>query len=153
MLVIVWLLLVSFAHEVRVGVIMWSRRRIVGVRCINCSVRAVMLMFVFVRMLVRVSVRMAVYHVAMGVQVVMNVLVGMDMFMRMRLDRLVNGRHRVPPYDGVIANDGAHDGSGGPAFAGGRSSSCGPAKLSPREVHVNAPDMSLAAGGVLHPRQ
>ena len=106
MLVIVRRLLVSFAHEVRMGVIMWSRRRIVGVRRVNCSVRAVMLMLVFVRMLVRVNVRMAVHHVAMGVQVVMNVLVGMDMFMRVRRNRLVDLGHRVPPYGGVIASPG-----------------------------------------------
>ena len=134
------------------GVIMWSRRRIVGVRRVNCSVRGVMLMLVFVRMLVRVSVRMAVHHVAMGVQVIMNVLVGMDMFMRVRRNRFVDLGHRVPPYGGVIANHAAHDGSGRPALVGGRSSSCEPANLSPREARVNASDMSLAPGGVVHPR-
>ena len=106
MLVIVRRSLVSLSRQVGVGMIMWSRRRIVGVRLINRSVRGVMLMLVFVRMLVHVSVRMAVHHVAMGVQVVMNVLVGMDMFMRVRRNRFVDLGHRVPPYGGVIANPG-----------------------------------------------
>lgn len=153
MLVIVRRLLVSFAHEVRMGVIMWSRRRIVGVRSIDCSVRAVMLMLVFVRMLVRVNVRMAVHHVAMGVQVVMNVLVGMDMFMRVRRNRLVDLGHRVPPYGGVIANPGRMTGvADRPVWAAGPPS-LAQGNLSPSEVHVNAPDMSLAPGGVLQPRQ
>ena len=109
MLVIVWRLLVSIADEVRMGVIMWSRRRILGVRRIDCSVRAVMLMLVNVRMLVCVSVRMAVRHFTVGVDVVMFVLVGVNMFMRVRLDRLIDGRHRVPPGGGVMANNRAHD--------------------------------------------
>ena len=127
MLVIVWRLLVSVTRQVGVGMVMRSRRRIVGVRRIDGSVRTVMLMLVFVRMLVRVSVRMAVRHVAVGVEVVMNVLVRMDMFMRMRLNRLVDLGHCVPPYDGVIANHGAHDGSESPALL-----PAGPPSVAPR---------------------
>ena len=97
MLVIVRRSLVSLSRQVGVGMIMWSRRRIVEVRRINRSVRAVMLMLVFVRMLVRVSVRMAVHNVAVGMGVVMNVLVRMDVFMRVRLNRLVDFGHPVPP--------------------------------------------------------
>jgi hypothetical protein len=152
MFVIVGHLLVSLSRQVGVGMVMRSRRRIVGVRRIDFSMCAIMLMLVGVQMLVRMSVRMAVRHVAMGVQVVMNVLMRMNMFMRVRLNRLIDLGHRVPPFGGVIANHGAHDGSGRPVLAGGRSSSCGPANLSPREVRVNAPDMSLVPGGVVHPR-
>ena len=106
MLVIVRRSLVSLSCQVGVGMIMWSRLRIVDVRRIIRSVRGVMLMLVFVRMLVHVSVRMAVHHVTMGVQVIMNVLVGMDMFMRVRRNRFVDLGHRVPPDGGVIANPG-----------------------------------------------
>jgi len=97
MLVIVRRSLVSLSCQVGVGMIMRSGLRIVEVRRIIPSVRGVMLMLVFVRMLVHVSVRMAVHHVAMGVQVVMNVLVRMDVFMRVRLNRLVDFGHPVPP--------------------------------------------------------
>ena len=90
MLVIVGRLLVSLARQLGVGMVMRSRRRIVGVRRIDCSVQAVMLMLVFVRMLVPVSARMAVHHVVVGVQVVVHMLVEMDMFMRVRPSRLVD---------------------------------------------------------------
>ena len=106
MLVIVRRSLVSLSRQVGVGMIMWSRYWIVEVRCIIRSVRGVMLMLVFVWMLVCVSVRMAVHHVAVGMGVVMNVLVRMDVFMRVRLNRLVDLGHPVPPSGGVIANPG-----------------------------------------------
>ena len=121
--------LVSLSRQVGVGMIMWSRHRIVEVRCIIRSVRGVMLMLVFVRMLVHVSVRMAVHHVAMGVQVVMNVLVGMDMFMRVRRNRFVDLGHRVPPYGGVIANPGRMTGVRvGPRPCDGQTPPRGPRK-------------------------
>jgi len=84
MLVIVRRSLVSLSRQVGVGMIMWSRGRIVEVRRIDRSVRAVMLMLVFVRMLVRVSVRMAVHNVAVGVGVVR---AGSG-----KLDRSISGR-------------------------------------------------------------
>lgn len=115
MLVVVWRLLVSFAHEVRMGMVMRSRRGIVGVRGIDFPMCTIMLMLVGMQVLVRVSVRMAVRHVTVGMDVIVAVLVGMNMLMRVRLDRLIDGRRQLPPCGGVMANNGTHDCSEGGA--------------------------------------
>lgn len=132
-LVIVWCLLVSVARQIGVGVVVWIRRRIVGVRRIDCFVRAIMRMLMGVWMLVRVSVRMAVPHVAVGMEVVMNVFMRMHMFMRVRLNRLVDLGHRGPPYGGVSANDGAR------GWSEGRAGPCC------RQVRLPRPRESIAA--------
>ncbi len=70
---------------------MRRRGRIVRMPRIDLSMRTVMLMLVRMRMFVRVNVRMAVHHVAVRMLVVVHVLVRMDVFMAVRLDRLVDG--------------------------------------------------------------
>ena len=111
MLVVVWHHLVSVARQVAVGVNMRSGRRGVGVRRVDRCMRSGMLMLMAVRMLVLVSVRMAMRHVAVGVQVVMQMLVRVYVLVTVRFDRLEDLGHRVPPYGGFNANHWAHDGS------------------------------------------
>jgi len=73
----------------------------IPVRMVNvvCFMRGVVLMFVRMRMLMGVRVGMTMHDIAVRMRVVMNMLVRVSVFVRMRLDGLVDGGHQRLPCE------------------------------------------------------